>query len=88
MRISEAERLAIVTVLKLGAEHGYGNLMSHLATGWAKSLVDGYGMDEASARRAAVLPGYPFAMQADLIERGEWDETGERYKGRPTGGSQ
>jgi hypothetical protein len=80
MTISLAERQAILTVLRLGAEHGYGNLMQHMATAWAKSLMDQYGMDEATARKASFLSGYPFAMQADLVERGEWDETGERYR--------
>lgn len=79
MRISEAEEDAIRTVLRLGGQFGYGNLMNHLATRWAQTLMAEYKMDEATARRAALLPGYPFAMQEDLLIRGEWDETGERY---------
>lgn len=78
MRISEAERVAIKTVLEHGATFGYGNLISHLATAWARHLVAG-GLDEKTARKAAGERGYPFAMQDDLIERGEWDETGQRY---------
>jgi hypothetical protein len=57
-----------------------------MATRWAETLMRDYGMDEKTARTAALLPGYPFAMQgypfamqADLLLRGEWDETGERY---------
>ena len=79
MRISDEEQDAIRTVLRLGARFGYGNLMAHLATRWAETLMTDYGMDEASARAASLHPGYPFEMQEDLLLRGEWDETGKRY---------
>lgn len=80
MRISGAERDAIRAVLDYGASHGYGNLISHLQTAWAASLMRSHGMDEASARAAAGGPGYPFEMQRDLVASGEWDETGARYR--------
>ncbi len=83
MRISEDERSAIEAVIHLGRLHGFGNLMQHMATAWAETLMRDHGMDEAGARAAALLPGYPFAMQRDLRERGEWDETGERYRTTP-----
>ena len=79
MKIPADERLAIQDVLKHGQRYGYGNLISHLQTAWAKALIDEYGMDEKTARAASGGPGYSFAMQRDLIERGEWDETGARY---------
>jgi hypothetical protein len=80
MKISESERLAICAVLGYGEAHGYGNLISHLQTAWAAKLVE-YGFSEKAARRATGRDGngYPFLMQRDLIERGEWDETGARY---------
>jgi hypothetical protein len=80
MKVSNAERQAIKTVLALGEEFGYGNLMQHLATAWARCLVNHYGFDEKTARTASFLPGMPFLMQDDIMERGEWDETGERYR--------
>ena len=80
--ISKNEQDAIRHVVALGAAVGYGNLISHLQTAWAKSLVRQWGMSEESARLASGGEGYPFAMQDDLIERGEWDETGERYGGK------
>ena len=87
MKVSDAEREAIRIVIRLGAQHGYGNLMQHMATAWAKDLVDKYQFDEESARQGALLDGYPFLMQQDIIERGEWDDTGERYRKEPCGNS-
>lgn len=83
MKISDAERIAIHEVLAYGEAHGYGNLITHLQTAWARRLMRD-GMDEATARAATARDGsgYPFAMQDDLIERGEWDETGARYRAR------
>lgn len=82
MEISKAEQRAICKVIELAEAHGYGNLMNHLATAWAKRLMDNYGMTEETARISAggdAFPGYPFAMQEDLIKRGLWDESGKRY---------
>jgi hypothetical protein len=81
MRISEAERLAIQDVLAYGETHGYGNLIAHLQTAWAARLMRS-GLSETAARRATGRDGagIPFLMQHDLIERGEWDETGKRYR--------
>lgn len=79
MKISEGERLAIQNMLADAEAYGYGNFISHLATAWAARLMRG-GLDERTARLATgVSGGYPFAMQRDLLERGEWDETGARY---------
>lgn len=82
MRISDEERAAIGAVLRAGAKFGYGNLIAHLQTGWARMLMARYGMDEGAARHASGGRGYLFAMQDDLLERGEWDEIGERYRSR------
>jgi hypothetical protein len=81
MKISRQEQIAIIEVLAYGEAHGYGNLISHLQTAWAKHLIGAYGMDEKTARASTGRDGagYPFRMQQDLIERGEWDETGARY---------
>ena len=81
MRISDGEIAAIRTVLKCGEDFGCGNMISHLQTAWAERLMQD-GMSEASARKLTARDGsgYPFLMQRDLLERGEWDETGERYR--------
>lgn len=86
MKISRSEQLAIIEVLAYGEAHGFGNLISHLQTAWAKHLMTLYGMDEKTAREASGGAGYPFQMQDDLIVRGEWDETGARYQ-QKNGGS-
>ena len=80
MHISKDEQDAIRRVLAAGAVHGYGNMISHLKTAWAKSLMEKWDMDEKSARITSGGDGYPFVMQDDLVIRGEWDETGERYR--------
>ena len=69
-------------VIRFGHMFGFGNLIAHLQTAWAKSLMRDISVSEATARAATARDGsgYPFAMQEDLIECGEWDETGARYR--------
>lgn len=84
MKISTDEQAAIAQTLRFGRRFGYGNLISHLRTAWAESLMRDHGMDEETAREAAHGGNHmPFKMQHDLVLRGEWDETGERYKQSP-----
>ena len=81
MKIARQEQEAIRIVLAYGDAFGYGNLIAHLATAWARRLMTRNGLDEAAARKfTGTERGYPFAMQDDLIERGEWDESGKRYQ--------
>jgi hypothetical protein len=40
--------------------------------------MDEHGFDEASARRGQDC--YPVKMHLDLMNNGEWDETGDRYR--------
>jgi len=37
--ISKEEKDAIKRVLKVGEKHGFGNLIAHLRTAWAASLI-------------------------------------------------
>ena len=74
MRISERERLAIIHTIRDGHEFGFGNLISHLQTAWAKTLMNEYGFSERVARMASGGDGYPFAMQTDLVANGKYDE--------------
>lgn len=85
MKISEEERLAIQTAVALGNKFGFGNLIEHLTSAWAIVLMR-EGLDEADALKAASgRSGYPIQMHRDIVERGEWDETGARYqKKKPT----
>ena len=78
MKISIAEQQAIRTVLALGEQFGYGNLIAHLNTAWARRLMRS-GVSEKVARLSTHGDGMPFKMQDDLVERGEWDESGKRY---------
>ncbi len=79
MQISKDEQKAIKAVLKAGELYGYGNMISHLQTAWAKMLMKHHGFSEVAARTASG-PGYPFAMQEDMINNGSWDETGKSYR--------
>lgn len=79
MRISPDEQRAIKQTLDAAERFGYGNMISHLKTAWAKSLMES-GMCEQSARMGANSAGMPFTMHTDLLEGGFWDETGERYR--------
>lgn len=81
MKITQSEQKAIRTVLEAGRQHGYGNMIAHLQTAWAEMLVRDYGFAEETARGATARDGrgYPFRMQADLLERGFWDETGAMH---------
>lgn len=80
MKISRAEHAAINLAVSLGKRHGYGNIMSHLASAWAETLIEA-GMPESQAERFVSDRGpYPIAMHRDILERGEWDETGNRYR--------
>lgn len=57
--ISAEEREAIHTVLDAGARHGFGNMISWLATGWSDRLREN-GLSEASAvSHANARGGYP-----------------------------
>ena len=81
MQISQDEQRAINEVVARGMAHGFGNLIGHLQTAWAMTLVRDYGMSEETAMLAAVgTHAYPFQMHLDLMERGRWDETGKRYR--------
>lgn len=77
MNISAGEQEAIKTVVSLGKQYGYGNLISHLQSAWAKHLMDEYGTDEKAAMRGE--SGYSVKMHLDLMNNGCWDETGKRY---------
>lgn len=75
MRVSEAEKTAINTVVGYGERYGFGNLISHLRTAWAKSLME-HGLPPDGAHGGTIMP---FQMHDDICQQGFWDETGKRY---------
>ena len=79
VEISKKEIEAIKLVLDAGAEYGYGDMIRHLKTAWARHLIDKYGMDEKLARISSGGEGYPFKLQNDLLADGVWDNTKETY---------
>lgn len=85
MKITKNEQSLVKSAIYIGEQVGFGNLIAHLASAWAEMLIRVYGMSEETALEATRGRGpYPIAMHRDLIDRGEWDETGERYKQEPT----
>lgn len=80
MKLRPGEKEATDTILKLCDQFGYGHFMSMMATAWARKMMKKWNMSETQAREGAFLEGYPFVIFDDLMERGEWDETGERYR--------
>lgn len=80
MNVSESERQAIVSVVQAGKDYGFGNMIAHLQTAWAKTLMEKWNMPEEHARQASGGTGYPFLMHEDVMRSGEWDESGKRYR--------
>lgn len=84
MKISGMEQRAIRCAIDFGEKFGFGNLIAHLTTAWCRRLIaQGLPLDAARAASGHDKRGYPFGMQDDLVERGQWDETGDRYEGDP-----
>ena len=83
MKISRSEQLGIQLAVEAGRMHGFGNMICHLKSAWANALIE-KGMDPKTASHHAD-GGYPIQMHLDLMERGEWDETGQRYSGAEVG---
>jgi hypothetical protein len=65
--LSAPEKAAIERALDAGARYGYGNVMAWLATEWACSLRDDWGLPEKVAIEAASGRGpYPLPSNASL----------------------
>ena len=52
------ETKAIEEVLKAGSEYGYGNMIAHLKTAWAKRLMS-QGVSKEAALDATNVSAYP-----------------------------
>jgi hypothetical protein len=80
VKISPEELDAIRLVLTLAEQWGYGNLISHLRTGWRRRMIRNGDIGPDVDLELGGGPGYPIKMQEDLLDGCEWDETGERYR--------
>lgn len=80
MNITQREQESINLVVSLGKEFGFGNMIAHLQSAWEKFLVEEHGFTEDLAKSAATTDPYPRKMHEDLMNRGEWDETGVAYR--------
>ena len=72
MKISTSEQKAIKVVCEMGAKWGYGNMISHLQSAWALSLIHKHGMpiDHAIEATEGRSP-YPFDKHLSAINEGE-----------------
>ena len=69
------------TVVALGTRYGYGNLIAHLQTAWARHLVKDLDFSEESARLAATGGnGYPFEWQERILANAPTPTFAERIK--------
>lgn len=59
--ISNREKRAVLRVIAIAKNHGYGNLIAHLKTQWAKQLVES-GLSEESAMLATDVSAYPLSL--------------------------
>jgi len=81
IKIRQDEVNAIRMVVDFGQIHGYGNLIAHLQSAWAKQLILQYKMDEASAIEATqTRVPYPLQMHEEILSTGQYDERGGRYR--------
>ena len=80
MNVSREEKSAVNMAVEIGGRFGYGNIVAHLLSAWANEL-SANGMDEegAMAHVSGRLP-YPIQMHLDILDNGEWDETGKKYR--------
>jgi hypothetical protein len=78
LKISKEEQKAIRTVVKMGEAFGYGNMISHLKSAATKSVMEKYKTTEENAPDLG--KGYPVKMHLDLMNKGQWDESGEDYR--------
>lgn len=72
MKISTSEQKAIKVVCEMGAKWGYGNMISHLQSAWALSLMHKHGMPlplaiEATEGRSP----YELEVHLRLLNNGE-----------------
>ncbi len=71
IRYFPGEREAIETVKALGAQYGYGNMISQLKQAWSDHMVNEYNFDREAADRAGAL----ICVWCDTDER-----TGRKFK--------
>lgn len=85
MRVSDEERLYIKDAIAIADRIGYGNLLAHIASAWAAKENEerkkrGLPEIEDVVEFSGDLRALPVLMHKDIIDRGEWDETGKRYR--------
>lgn len=66
-RLSGSEVDAVKMVLEAGSQFGYGNMIAHLRTAWARMLMDRFDFSWDQAARAAVTNAYDPKIQDQLL---------------------
>lgn len=68
------EKRAIETVLYIGGLYGYGNMIAHLKTAWAKSLI-AQGISKDAALQATNVSAYPIDENEPSVQGGRADRS-------------
>ena len=63
------EQSAINSVLNLGGKYGYGNMIAHLKTAWAKKLM-AQGIPKEAALQATNVSAYPISENEPCVQGG------------------
>jgi len=85
MRVSSEEQAAINECISHSKRFGFGNVISHLFTAWRITLMEKGRFTTKEAVSGAwgnsrvSQIDMPIKMHKDIIENGEWDETGGKY---------
>lgn len=70
--MTPAEKAAIRTVLALGEQYGYGNLIAHLRRAWALRIQQAYpGLSYPEALQQTHAAAYPAAWSVDALAQGD-----------------
>jgi hypothetical protein len=79
IKVDEKELRAVRQAIFLGHVYGYGNIVSHLLSAWADVLTS-QGVDPGIAvSHVSNREPLPIQMHLDIVNNGEWDETGAKY---------
>lgn len=61
------EKEAIIQVLKIARQYGYGNLIAHLKRAWAVMLKEKYGGTYEKNLQATEVDAYPEAFDIEVL---------------------
>ena len=67
LRLGDDERSAALAVIACGKQYGYGNMIGHLRTAWARMLMEKFDFSWDEAVQAAFADAYDPVLQDRLL---------------------